>query len=226
METKIVSAEDLDWSLRSTAPLSPWRVRRLSKPYGGKECEVGARARTLLCGVDKVQSYRGAAGLERGCRYSWRNSLGRIASPYDAVLAFGVLATIRRSVITVKTKIGLSDHPHLVNSMLLELMERRCWTHAVSLLAGVIKLLAVESVAQKCKRNDIQNEAALPPDLSASQVLNVFFPEGGFRRLQRQAPDGSCWCGQTILNVLERGHSTACFYGILARAWSADARFL
>ncbi|WHS32056.1 hypothetical protein QLQ09_08810 [Brucella sp. NM4] len=87
-----------------------------------------------------------------------------------------MLATIRKNEITVKTKIGLSDLPHLVNSMLLEPTNGRCWTHAFKLLAGVVgpDLLSVDSVAQKCSRNDTDNRETVPPDLSAGQVFNVF----------------------------------------------------
>lgn len=114
-----------------------------------------------------------------------------LASRYDAIRAFGVLATIRRNEITVKTKINISDLPHLVNSMLLEPTERRCWTHAFKLVARAIKpeLLAVDSIDQKCKRNDSEQSAIAPPDLSAGQVFNVFFPEGSFSRLQRQTDE-------------------------------------
>jgi|GEM_PF-6355731 len=38
-----------------------------------------------------------------------------LTSSYDAVRAFGVLATIRKNEITVKMKIGLSDLLHLIN---------------------------------------------------------------------------------------------------------------
>lgn len=193
-KTKIVSAEDLDWGPPGARPRS---ARGGYDAYLNQMVEKNvklASARERFYAVLTESDPTGArliwnevADIVGGIRWE------ALASPYNAVRAFGVLATIRRSVVTVKTKIGVSDLPHLVNSMLLEPMERRCWTHAFRLLAGAIKpeLLAVESVAQKCRRNDIQNGAALPPDLSAGQVFNVFFPEGGFRRLQRQAPDGS-----------------------------------
>ena len=61
------------------------------------------------------------------------------------------------------------------------------------MLAGAVKpeLLTVESVAQKCRRNDSEHGAASPLDLRAGQVFNVFFPEGSFGRLQRQSADGA-----------------------------------
>jgi hypothetical protein len=112
-----------------------------------------------------------------------------LPSPHDAVRAFGVLATLRTGKITVKTRIPFCDLPQLANSMLLEPRNRRCWTHAFKLLVRTFRpsLLRVKSVAQKCNRNDGEQNASSPPDLTAGQVFNVFFPEGSFGRLRREA---------------------------------------
>lgn len=186
---KIVSADELDWGAKGSRPRSAHfgydaylnqLVEKDAALRTARECFY-----TALTSSDHVE-----AGLiwnsvhEKVGGMPWE----ALASSYHAIRAFGVLATIRRNEITIKTRISLSDLPHLVNSMLLEPTDRRCWTHAFTLLAQATKpeLLIVDSIAQKCRRNDSDQDAAVPPDLSAGQVFNVFFPEGSFSRLQRQ----------------------------------------
>jgi len=193
-KTKIVSADELNWGAAGSRPRS---VHFGYDAYADQLVEkdtalANARQRfyAVLADSDHVEAgliWNEVAENVGGIRWE------ALASPYDVVRAFGVLATIRKNEITVKTKIGLSDLPHLVNSMLLEPADRRCWTHAFKLLAGAVRpeLLTVESVAQKCRRNDSEHGAGSPPDLSAGQVFNVFFPEGAFGRLQRQSAEGT-----------------------------------
>lgn len=191
-KTRIVSIDELDWGIAGSRPRSAhlgydhYLNQLIEKDAAMKTSRE--RFYSALAASDDV-----AAGLiwngvvEKVGGAPWE----MLASRYDAIRAFGVLATIRRNEITVKTKINISDLPHLVNSMLLEPTERRCWTHAFKLVARAIKpeLLAVDSIDQKCKRNDSEQSAIAPPDLSAGQVFNVFFPEGSFSRLQRQTDE-------------------------------------
>ncbi|MDH4992230.1 DUF6035 family protein [Aquamicrobium lusatiense] len=187
---KIVAPDELDWGAAGSRPRS---VHFGYDAYLDQLVEkdpalADARRRFYAVLAESDHSAAGPIWNEVADKVGgmrWED----LASPYDAVRAFGVLATIRKNEITVKTKIGISDLPHLINSMLLEPADRRCWTHAFKLLARVVRpeLLTVDSVAQKCRRNDSEHGAELPPDLGAGQVFNVFFPEGAFGRLQRQS---------------------------------------
>src|SRR5439155_20286362 len=106
--------------------------------------------------------------------------------PADAVSALGVLATVRTGRLCLPTKIPATNLPHLVNAMLLEPEERRCWTHAFELLCrakGLLNLLSRSSVRDKCNRNRMEYSSAIPVDGTAGPVFNVFFPEGSFYRL-------------------------------------------
>ncbi|WP_345932208.1 DUF6035 family protein [Tistrella arctica] len=191
-KTKIVAPDELNWGAAGCRPRSAnfsydVYLDQLVETDGAL-ADVRQRFYAVLAVSDHgkaAQIWNGVAEMVGGVRWE------ALGSPYDTVGAFGVLATIRRNEITVRTRIGLSNLPHLINTMLLEPMGRRCWTHAFKLLAGVIKpeLLRVESIAQKCRRNDSEYQVGQPPDLGAGQVFNVFFPEGAFRRLQRQSAD-------------------------------------
>ena len=109
-----------------------------------------------------------------------------LGEPYDTVRALGAMATIRRNQITIKTKIRISNLPHLVNSLLLEPRERRPWSHAFKLLAGTLNpdLLSVPSVSQKVARNLAEGEFRIPKDSLAGPAFDVLFPEGAFQRLR------------------------------------------
>lgn len=191
-KTKIVSPDDIDWGGAGSRPRSA--------QFGYDAYLDQLVEKDAALSAAREQFYAALADSDHVAAGAVWNTVAQkvggvrweaLPSPYDAVRAFGVLATIRRNEITVKTRIGLSDLQHLVNSMLLEPPARRCWTHAFRLLAGVTKpeMLEVESVVQKCRRNANEHGAASPPDLSAGQVFNVFFPEGAFSRLQRRSDD-------------------------------------
>jgi hypothetical protein len=133
----------------------------------------GSRARSTWNKVVEI-----AGGL------SWDS----LPSPYDDIRAMGVLATLRTGQLRVPSRIELANVPHLVNSMLLEPPQRRCWTHAFELLCrskGLDGLLSKPSVREKCKRNK-REAPGIPIDRTAGTVFNVFFPEGVFRRLTFQ----------------------------------------
>ncbi len=111
---------------------------------------------------------------------------GELPPSYDSVRALGVLATLRTGKLYVPSKIPLTNLPHLVNSMLLEPSERRCWTHAFELLSrskGLQDLLTKQSVREKCERNRADILPEMPTDRAAGPVFNVFFPEGAFYRI-------------------------------------------
>jgi len=114
------------------------------------------------------------------------DSWSTLPSSYDTVRALGVLATLRTNTICVPGKIPLSNLPNLVNSMLLQPRERRCWTHAFELLCrarGLNDLLDRHSVQEKCDRNLTEDGFQPPIDRRAGPVFDFFFPEGAFRRL-------------------------------------------
>lgn len=109
-----------------------------------------------------------------------------LGEPYNTVRAQGVVTSIRRNEITVKTKIEISNLPYLVNSLLLEPKERRWFSHAFEILSKTLRpdLLNVTSVAQKVARNLADSASEMPIDAQAGSVFNAFFPEGAFQRLQ------------------------------------------
>lgn len=186
-KTKIISPEDLNWGTAGSRPRSIHasydaylnRLVERDKELAGardnfyKALEINDHATAEII-WNKVATRFG--GMQ------W-DALG---SPYDLMAAFGALATLRRNEITVQTRIHLSDMPNLINSLLLEPVKRRRWSHAFRLLADVVRpgLLKVESIARKCERNEAEYGAVSPPDMTAGQVFNVFFPEGAFGRLQ------------------------------------------
>ena len=74
----------------------------------------------------------------------------------------------------------------LVNTVLLEPKDRRCWSHAFELLCrakGFEELLSKSSIHEKCKRNRSELQSNVPADRAAGPVFDVFFPEGAFYRL-------------------------------------------
>ncbi len=93
---------------------------------------------------------------------------------------------MRLGRIAVKTKINFNDLAHLVNSILLEPQQRRCWTRAFKLIAKKFapNILTIPSIERKCNRNITDQVSCTPADLAAGQVFNFFFPEGAFQRLQ------------------------------------------
>lgn len=131
---------------------------------------------------------------ERQARDIW-NAVGEITggyrwhelpSSYDTVRTLGVLATLRLNRLCLPTRIPLSNLPHLVNSMLLEPHERRCWTRAFERVCQArdhADLLATESVQKKCNRNIAESTGRIPIDQAAGAVFDFFFPEGAFQRL-------------------------------------------
>ncbi len=120
------------------------------------------------------------AKIVGGCSWS------ALPTPFDTARALGVLATIRTNQLCVRAKIPATNLPHLVNTMLLQPENRRCWTHAFELLClarGFRDLMEWPKVLEKRIRNRREEPLHLPPDVAAGPVFNVFFPEGAFRRL-------------------------------------------
>jgi hypothetical protein len=109
-----------------------------------------------------------------------------LGEPYDTVRALGVLATVRRNTISVKTKIDISNLPHLVNSLLLEPKGRRSWSHAFMCLAAakVTDLLNTPSIAKKLERNLASEQGQPNKEMLAGRAFDVLFPEGAFQRLR------------------------------------------
>ncbi len=109
-----------------------------------------------------------------------------LGDPYDTVRALGVLATVRRGIVTVQTKIDISNLHHLVNSLLLEPKGRRSWSHAFVTLAALKKpdLLDTPSIAKKLERNIGVEQSHSSKEMFAGRVFDVLFPEGAFKRLR------------------------------------------
>lgn len=185
-KNRIVTPEEINWGEAGDRPLSKKSsydsyfndlIENSEDLHRSRELFYEA----LLAGDIAAAGNEWDAVLQRVGGLAW-NMLG---NPYDTVRCLGVLATVRRGVITVKTKIGIDNLPHLINSMLLEPPDRRYWTHAFQLVAQVTspQILEIESIAKKCARNLKEQVAATPVDLAAGAVFNVFFPEGAFQRL-------------------------------------------
>lgn len=116
-------------------------------------------------------------------------SWSALGDPYDTVRALGVLATVHRNELTVQTKIGMSNLPHLVNSLLLEPKKRRSWSGAFRSLSESRRpdLLAVPSVAKKVARNLADAHGNPGNEMLAGRAFDVVFPEGAFQRLRLAA---------------------------------------
>lgn len=114
-----------------------------------------------------------------------------LPSPYESMLAFGVLATLRTGELCVPSEI--TNPVALVNSMLLEPPRRRCWTHAFELLCqakNITDLLERPSIQKKCQRNKESLSCNMPADRIAGPVFNAFFPEGAFYRIDFGSAEG------------------------------------
>jgi hypothetical protein len=185
---KIVSPNEIDWGAPGGRPRS---AERCYDSYLGEIVErsqqlseVRREFYSALAAASEANAGRAwdtVASIVGGLRW---NSL---PSSYDSVRALGVLATVRTGSLCLPSQIPATNLPHLVNSMLLEPRERRCWTHAFELLCrskGLHELLATPSVVKKCERNRMESPSSHPIDGAAGPVFNVFFPEGAFYRLK------------------------------------------
>ena len=113
-------------------------------------------------------------------------SWNQLPAPFHTVHPLGVLATLRTNTLYAPTKISIDQPVNFINSMLLEPLNRRCWTHALELLCrdlGKEELLEAPKVRQKLERNIEELGDAVPIDKRAGPVFNVFFPEGAFFRM-------------------------------------------
>lgn len=187
-KNRLVRSEEIDWGAPGDRPRSALGgydayfnslVERDEDLRGARERFYAALGE---CAEAAAGSVWDAVAHRVGGR-SWKE----VGTPYDTVRALGVLATVRRGEITVATKIDIGNLPHLINSILLEPPDRRCWTHAFKLIAQTVSpdILTISSIMKKCARNFAEQVSDVPVDLTAGQVFNVFFPEGAFQRLQQ-----------------------------------------
>ncbi len=102
----------------------------------------------------------------------------------EIMTAMGVLATVQRRKLTVQTLIDPSDLKQIINSMLLEPVNRRCWSKAFKYMVESMHpdLLLVQSINKKLERNLSETREQVSADYDAGQVFNVFFPAGAFMR--------------------------------------------
>ncbi|HEX3882922.1 MAG TPA: DUF6035 family protein [Stellaceae bacterium] len=184
---KIVAPDDIAWGGPGSRPSSA------GPSYDAYLDQIIVKNSVLSSGREHFYE-----ALRRGsvddARTAW-NSVAAVVggqhwddlpSPWDSLRAMGVLATVRTGALWVKTDIAVADTVQLVNSMLLEPSERRCWTHAFRLMCrslGRSELLAVPSIASKCRRNIHESDrSAISVDRAAGAIFNAFFPEGAFYR--------------------------------------------
>lgn len=94
----------------------------------------------------------------------------------EIMAAMGVLATVQRGKLTVKTLIDPTDPKQIINFMLLEPVNRRCWTKAFKYMAKSMRpdLLLVQSINKKLERNLSEARTKVSADSDAGQVFNVF----------------------------------------------------
>lgn len=187
-QNKIVRPSDIDWGDKGSRP------RSVQRSYDKYLNEIVERDSFL---VTHRQDFYAALAVqdEASARSCW-NAVARAVGglrwekipshPLDAPLkALGILATLRTGKLCIRTKVPITNLPQLVNSVLLEPMGRRCWTHAFDLMCqgpNLKELRARPSVSQKCERNLAESRLSTPIDRLAGPVFDVFFPEGAFLR--------------------------------------------
>lgn len=184
---RIVTADEIDWGQPGDRPHS---VNLSYDDYLNEIIEKNVPLRTLrlkfyeALKTDNKQAASEAwnAVVKITGGHQWES----LPSSYDTMSALGVLVTLRTGVHSVQTSIDPENSKALVNSMLLEPLGRRCWTHAFELLCrakGLEDLLNVNSIRAKCMRNKLEQQEIIPIDLVVGPVFNVFFPEGAFQRV-------------------------------------------
>uniref|UniRef100_I2Q6L1 DUF6035 domain-containing protein n=1 Tax=Desulfovibrio sp. U5L TaxID=596152 RepID=I2Q6L1_9BACT len=197
---RIVSPDEINWGEQGDRPKSVC--------YGYDAYLDNLIERDAALSAQRREFYKALSeGSEKNAKCIWDAAAeiftGKkwkdLGSDYDTIQAFGVLATMRLGTLAVKTKIKFNNQVHLINSILLEPQQRRCWTHAFKLIAQnkAPDVLAVPSIGKKCDRNLTDQVSCAPADLAAGQVFNFFFPEGAFQRLQL---DGKVKDSQSAFN--------------------------
>jgi len=184
---KIVSVNGVDWGDSHSRPKSsgPSYNQYLSELINRDERTNQIRDRffTALKIADEDDAkQQWNMGVELVGGLPWQT----LPEGYGTIRALGVLASIQEGRKLVPTKINISNTAHLVNSMLLEPIERRCWTHAFELIAKDThpSILMNSTVMQKCSRNKSEHLEEEPIDILCGPVFNLFFPRGAFDRLR------------------------------------------
>lgn len=185
-QNRIVSPSEIDWGGAGDRPRSAgptydnYLDQRIERDGALKSYRQQFYAALNSADEEHAAAFWNAAAKIAG-GFPWN----ALPSSYDTVRALGVLATLRTNTMCVPSRIPLTNLPHLVNSMLLEPRERRCWTHAFELLCrakGLNDLLERPSVQAKCIRNQAEGAFQPPIDRAAGPVFDFFFPEGAFYR--------------------------------------------
>lgn len=194
-QDRIVSSAEIDWGSAGTRPRSagPSYDSYLDQKIERDGALKGLREQ-FYDALKAADEDRASKFWDEAAKVVGGISWSALPSPDDTVRALGVLATLRTNSICVPTIIPLSNLPKLVNSMLLEPHERRCWTHAFELLCrakGLNGLLNQRSVQAKCNRNRAKDAFQPPIDRAARAVFNVFFPDGAFHRLTLDGKNAS-----------------------------------
>jgi len=186
---RIVTPEEIDWGAKGDRPRSvgpgydAYLDRLVERDEGLRGLRESFYRSLANCEDDRAgMIWDDIVTIVGGSRW---DTLG---APYDTVRALGVLATIRRGQVTVRTPIEFSNLPHIVNSFLLEPKNRRIWSKEleVTTRAWIPDLLEVPSIAKKLKRNLVENVGAKKQGVQAGAVFDVLFPEGAFQRLRLQ----------------------------------------
>lgn len=187
---KIVSVEDIDWGMPGAKPLSAQGgYDRYLNTLIERDKSLRLARQNFYVALRKCDHISAGEIWDKVVIKVGGEMWTKLGDGHNTVRALGVLATVRRGVITTETQINLDNLPHLVNSMLLEPKERRHWTHALQTIAKITRpnLLLFPSIKKKCERNRIEQADSKPTDLAIGQAFNVFFPEGAFQRLQLAA---------------------------------------
>ena len=184
---RIVAASEIDWGVEGDRPKSASGSydSYLDSLVDRNDMLRGLRAQFYLA-LKSCDEHAAGAAWDQVAEVVGGMPWEALGEPYNIVRALGVLASIRRNEITVKTKIEISNLPHLANSLLLEPKERRWFSHAFKNLSKSLRpdLLDVPSIAKKVARNLADSTSETPIDARAGPVFNAFFPEGAFQRLQ------------------------------------------
>lgn len=184
---RIVAPHEVNWGAPGDRPRSAQLFYdEYLDAMIARDTELSALREKFYSALEIADGIAAAEAWNATAEHVGGQDWSHVPSPFDAIRALGVLATLRTGKLCVRTRILPGNHRELANSMLLEPPERRCWTHAFELLCQsrhLDDLIASEKVSEKCARNRAGQEGHRPLDVALGPVFNVFFPEGAFYRL-------------------------------------------